>query len=96
METKNLADLLYIITDIKVNNSMNPSVLSQTHLRKAELISECIVASATLSRSINDRDVLVGLCRRINQQKSSSSAYSSTFHRNKDELLSFTCKKALI
>ena len=28
METKNLADLLYIITDIKVNNSMNPSVLS--------------------------------------------------------------------
>ena len=59
-----------------------------TYLRKAE----CIVASATFSRSINDRDVIVGLRRRINQQKSNSSAYSSTFHRNKDEISSFTCE----
>ena len=66
--------------------------MSRTYLRKTELISKCIVASATLSRSVNDRDVLVGLSRRINQQKLNSSAYSSTFHRNKDELLSFTCE----
>ena len=84
-KTKNLADLLCKMTDIKVNNSMNPFVMSQTYLRKAELISECIVASATLRRSINDCDKLVGLCGRINQQKLNSSAYSSTFHRDKDE-----------
>ena len=82
METKTLADLLCKITDIKVNNSMNPFVMSQTYLRKAELISKCIVTSATLSRNINDRNV--GLRRRINQQRSNSSAYSSAFHGNKD------------
>ena len=65
---------------------MNPFVMSQTYLQKTELISECIVASATLSRSINNRDVLVGLRRRTNQQKSNSSSYSATFHRNKDDL----------
>ena len=53
---------------------MNPFVMSQTYLQKTELISECIVASATLSRSINNRDVLVGLRRRTNQQKSNSSS----------------------
>ena len=53
METKNLEDLLSKITNIKVNNSINPLVMSQTYLRKLE----CIVASANLSRSINDRDV---------------------------------------
>ena len=90
METKTLADLLCKITDIKVNNSMNPFVMSQPYLRKAELISECIVASATLSRNINDRNVW--LRRRINQQRSNSSAYSSTFHGNKDEILSFNCE----
>ena len=40
---------------------MNPFVMSQTYLQKTELISECIIASATLGRSINDRDVLIGL-----------------------------------
>ena len=77
--------MLCKITDIKVNNSVNLFVMSQTYLRKAELISECIVASATLMRSINDCDELVGLRRGINQQKLNSSAYSSTFHRDKDE-----------
>ena len=67
METKTLADLLCKITDIKVISN---------------LISKCTVASATLSRNINDRNV--GLRRRINQQRSNSSAYSSTFHGNKD------------
>ena len=69
---------------------MNPFVISQTYSRKAELISKFIVASATLCMSINDHDVLVGLRRRINQQNSNPSAYSSTIHRNKDELVGFT------
>ena len=36
---------------------MNLFVMLQAYLWKAELISKCIVAIVTLSRSINDRDV---------------------------------------
>ena len=39
MEIKNLADLLCKIIDIKVNNSMNPFVMSQTYLQKAEFLN---------------------------------------------------------
>ena len=69
---------------------MNPFVISQTYSRKAELISKFIVTSATICRSINDHDVLVGLRLRINQKIRILVHTRQLFIETKDEIVGFT------
>ena len=50
-----LRSLLNRISSFKVNNTMNAFELSQTYLRKAEVISDFITASSQLSLQISKK-----------------------------------------
>ena len=87
-----LRSLLNRISSFKVNNTKNAFELSQTYLRKAEVISDFITASSQLSLQISNKDLLSSLRRGINQQKLTSLSYSQSFYRNDGELLKFSCE----
>ena len=87
-----ILEIVSRIKEIKVDDTMNSFALSRSYLKKAEIISEFLTASATLASLINDRSLIYALNHRITQQKKCSSSYTSTFRRTEKELLSFTCE----
>lgn len=91
-QTSLILGIVNRLTEIKVDDTMNSFALSRSYMQKAEIISEFITASATLTSLMNDRSLINALNRRIAQQKKCSSSYTSIFRRTENELLSFTCE----
>ena len=85
-------ELLNVVVNIKVQNCMAPLALSQTYLRKAQVIADFITTCSVLNTYISDPDLLNGLKRRINQQKSNSSSCRFSFLRKPSELMTFSCE----
>ena len=63
--------------------------MSQTYLKKANLISDTISVLGTLKRLITDGNFLTALRRRLKQQNSVTNKY---FVQNPNELLNFFCE----
>ena len=91
-QTSLILEIVNRITDVKIDDTMNSFALSRSYLKKAEIISEFITASATLTSLITDPSLIYALNRPIAQQKKCSSSYTSIFRITENELLSFTCE----
>ena len=63
--------------------------MSQSYLRKANLITETIVALGALKKMITNRDFLTSLRRRLKQQ---NDVTNKSFVRSENELLNFFCE----
>ena len=63
--------------------------MSQSYLKKANLITEAIVALGALKKMITNRDFLTSLRRRLKQQ---NDVTNKSFVRSENELLNFFCE----
>ena len=91
-QTLVILEIINRLTEIKVDDTMNSFALSRSYLRKAEVISQFLTASATLSAMINDRSLKYSLNRRISQQQKNASSYTTISKRREDELFTFICE----
>ena len=91
-KTVEMLEILNRLIAIKIDSTMNAFNLSRTYHKKAEIISEFLVAAASLSCIISDRNVINSLNRRINQQKNNNCNFENIFKRREHELLTFSCE----
>ena len=81
--------LLEEICSMSSKKNLSTYEMSQSYLKKANLITETIVALGALKKMITNRDFLTSLRRRLKQQ---NDVTNKSFVRSENELLNFFCE----
>ena len=81
--------LLEEICSMSSKKTLNTYEMSQSYLKKANLITETIVALGALKKMIINHDFLTSLRRRLKQQ---NDVTNKSFVRSENELLNFFCE----
>ena len=81
--------LLEEICSMSSKKTLSTYEMSQSYLKKANLITETIVALGALKKMIINRDFLTSLRRRLKQQ---NDVTNKSFVRSENELLNFFCE----
>ena len=81
--------LLEEICSMSSKKTLNTYEMSQSYLKKANLITETIVALGALKKMIINHDFLTSLRRRLKQQ---NDVTNKSFARSENELLNFFCE----
>ena len=85
-----LKDLINNISSISVNNNMSAVILSQTYLKKFELIGILLVDICALKTAISDPSLANALRKRVKQQESINNKLVT---RELSEFLQFFLRK---